>query len=139
MGRGRIFITDHSSNGTFVNGMRIASDVDFPVRRKDVVSFANEIDLDWSLVPGRKRKLIFLYIGAAVVLTGVGVLLFHLFCTGDFTFTPPWREVAPPADSVTVKSDTLKLETADLPELNQPTNVGGITPHVRMLLPRREA
>jgi pSer/pThr/pTyr-binding forkhead associated (FHA) protein len=78
MGHGKMFIIDHSSNGTFVNGMRIASDVDFPVRRKDIVSFANEVELNWKLIPGRRSRLI-LYALIAVVLAGAGVLAFCLW------------------------------------------------------------
>ncbi|MDR1257813.1 MAG: FHA domain-containing protein [Tannerellaceae bacterium] len=123
-GRGRIFVTDHSSNGTFVNGMRIASDVDFPVKRKDVISFANEIDLDWRFIPRRRNKLV-IYALAAVALIIVCLLVFYLWRSGAFTGILPCRDAAPYSrDSVDVKTDTLRLETADLPEFYLPARVG---------------
>ncbi|MDR1357301.1 MAG: FHA domain-containing protein [Tannerellaceae bacterium] len=109
-GNGKMFIADHSSNGTFVNGMRIASDVDFPVKRKDVVSFANEIELDWKLIPGRRKKLI-IYSAAAVVLIA-GVAVFLLWNNGCLHCAPD-RELAP-ADSLNVKADSLKMEVASI-------------------------
>ena len=47
----KIFITDQSRNGTYVNGMKMSSNVEIPVSRKDVVSFAHIYNLDWSLHP----------------------------------------------------------------------------------------
>lgn len=47
----RVFIYDQSMNGTFVNGNRISSYTDFPVKRTDSVSFANAEALDWKRVP----------------------------------------------------------------------------------------
>ena len=47
-GGGRYAIIDQSLNGTYINGMRMASNEEIPVSRKDVVSFAHIRDLDWS-------------------------------------------------------------------------------------------
>lgn len=52
----KIFITDQSRNGTYVNGMKMSSNVEIPVSRKDVVSFAHIYNLDWSLVPKQKSN-----------------------------------------------------------------------------------
>ena len=54
----KIFITDQSKNGTYVNGMKMSSNVEIPVSRKDVVSFAHIYNLDWSLVPKQKSNTI---------------------------------------------------------------------------------
>ena len=48
---GKIEIVDMSTNGTFVNGVKLRPNVPFPVSRKDVVNFANVHQLDWGLVP----------------------------------------------------------------------------------------
>lgn len=48
---GNMFLFDKSSNGTFVNGVRIPSRQDFPVYRGNMVLFANKIPLNWTLVP----------------------------------------------------------------------------------------
>ncbi|MCQ2181977.1 MAG: FHA domain-containing protein [Bacteroidales bacterium] len=48
---GDIFLTDcNSKNGTFLNGKRIASNVEVPVRRGDRIEFDN-VALNWSSIP----------------------------------------------------------------------------------------
>ncbi|MBR1394431.1 MAG: FHA domain-containing protein [Prevotella sp.] len=48
---GKMEIVDMGKNGTFVNGIRLRPNVPVPVKRKDVVSFANVSQLDWKQVP----------------------------------------------------------------------------------------
>ena len=55
---GKIYLTDQSLNGTYVNGMKMSSNVEIPVSRKDVVSFAHIYNLDWSLIPSQKKHRI---------------------------------------------------------------------------------
>ena len=62
----KIFITDQSRNGTYVNGMKISSNVEVPVSRRDVISLAHVIDFDWSLIPKQRPK--FLIIASVIVL-----------------------------------------------------------------------
>lgn len=47
---GKMEIVDTSTNGTFVNGVRIRSNIPFPVSRKDVINFGNVRKLDWSQI-----------------------------------------------------------------------------------------
>ena len=61
---GKMTIMDQSHNGTYVNGIRIASNVPVPVTRKDNVSFAHIARLDWNLVPRPISPLV--WVGAAV-------------------------------------------------------------------------
>lgn len=56
---GRMTIIDQSSNGTYVNGIRISSNVPVPVSRKDTVSLAHVAKLDWSQVP--KSNMLYQY------------------------------------------------------------------------------
>lgn len=53
----KIYLIDQSRNGTYVNGMKMSSNVEIPVTRKDVVSFAHIYNLDWSLVPAPKSNV----------------------------------------------------------------------------------
>lgn len=48
---GSMFIYDKSANGTFVNGIKIPRNQDFPVIRGNTVLFANKLNLNWALVP----------------------------------------------------------------------------------------
>ncbi|MBC7892067.1 MAG: FHA domain-containing protein, partial [Sphingobacteriaceae bacterium] len=48
---GKLFLQDQSMNGTFVNGVRISSYTQFPLRRGDAVTFGEGARLDWNQVP----------------------------------------------------------------------------------------
>lgn len=48
---GKMTIIDQSSNGTYVNGIRITQNVPVPVTRKDIISLAHVIKLDWNQIP----------------------------------------------------------------------------------------
>jgi len=77
---GKIFITDHSRNGTWVNGIRISPNVDYPLKRGDNVSFSHSAELNWALIPKRMNKmLIYMLAGAAtiIVLGIAGWLMFR--------------------------------------------------------------
>jgi len=74
---GKIFITDHSSNGTFVNGVKISQSVDYPVKRGDSISFAHVAELNWDLIPRTANKLIY-YLAGAIIVVGIGISLYFL-------------------------------------------------------------
>ena len=61
---GGMEIVDMSKNGTFVNGVRLRPNVPFPVKRTDVVNFADVAQLDWSQVPDPMK---YYKLGAAAV------------------------------------------------------------------------
>lgn len=65
---GKMTITDQSHNGTYVNGIRISSNVPVPVTRKDNVSFAHVARLDWNRIPDTRGTIIKFAIAAVVVL-----------------------------------------------------------------------
>lgn len=48
---GKMTIIDQSSNGTYVNGIRITQNVPVPVTRKDIISLAHVVKLDWNQIP----------------------------------------------------------------------------------------
>lgn len=67
---GKMFIIDHSTNGTWVNGVKISQSVDYPIKRGDTVSFGHAAELNWELVPRTANKLL-LYILIVVLLFGI--------------------------------------------------------------------
>lgn len=74
-GRRKMTITDQSCNGTYINGIRIASNVEVPVSRKDVISFAHIRDLDWSELPGAGHtgwKYLLVSLLSVFMLVGIG-------------------------------------------------------------------
>jgi hypothetical protein len=50
---GRISIIDLSSNGTWINGVRMEKGKEYPINRGDHVRFANLFDLDWRVLDMR--------------------------------------------------------------------------------------
>ena len=47
---GKITIYDQSTNGTYINGVKIKSQVDTPVTTSDSIVFAKTAQLDWNLI-----------------------------------------------------------------------------------------
>lgn len=72
---GKYFILDQSMNGTYINGIRVASGVQVPVTRKDVISFAHVAELDWDQIPKPilpAVKFALIGLAAFVVIGGLG-------------------------------------------------------------------
>ena len=65
---GKMTITDQSTNGTYINGQRISSNVPVPVTRKDSISFAHVTTFDWNIIPKSNKWVTYLIIGLAVAL-----------------------------------------------------------------------
>jgi len=49
---GNYYIYDQSTNGTFVNGVKVKPKVDYPVSTSDTISLSNTYQLDWNKIPG---------------------------------------------------------------------------------------
>lgn len=70
---GKMTIIDQSSNGTYVNGIRISQNVPVPVTRKDVVSLAHVAKLDWEQVPKSNPNPWIWYVIAIVAAVGITI------------------------------------------------------------------
>ena len=68
----KMTIMDHSSNGTFINGIKITSNTPVPVTRRDIVSFANVSDLDWNRIPNPAKKIVTICFSIVI---GIAVLV----------------------------------------------------------------
>lgn len=121
---GKITITDMSSNGTYVNGIRIASNVPVPVTRKDNVSFAHVAKLDWNQVPRELGWLRYL-IGAiaALLLVCIAVLVFR-YCDRAKQDSSNGPVPAAIEQTDTTKQDTTKK---DNPEAKKEATKGDST------------
>ena len=69
---GKMTIVDQSHNGTYVNGIRISSNVPVPVTRKDNISFAHVARLDWNQIPNTSASIIRWGIIGVIALALVG-------------------------------------------------------------------
>ncbi len=102
---GKMTIVDQSTNGTYVNGMRINSNVPYPVTRKDSISFAHVARLDWNLIPSSNRILKYAAIGviSLLLIGGIGFGGYRYLEDSDSDQHTP---------SVTVQ-DTVKKEKSE--------------------------
>ena len=76
---GQYTISDQSTNGTYVNGMRISSGVEVPVSRKDTINFAHVADLDWSIIPNPRNKLLIILGSVIGGLLLLGAIFFGMY------------------------------------------------------------
>ncbi len=75
---GKMTITDQSTNGTYINGQKISSNVPVPVTRKDSVSFAHVSTLDWNMIPKSSKVGTYLFIGLAVAIVAALAIFYFL-------------------------------------------------------------
>lgn len=111
---GKLWIIDKSTNGTYINGIRIASNVPVPVSRKDDVSFAKVRHLDWTTIPDPSRKikigaLAALAVIALVVLACIIVPLFKSSPAPDVNNVPSYN----PPPATTAPDTTSKQKPAE--------------------------
>lgn len=74
---GKMTIIDQSSNGTYVNGIRISQNVPVPVTRKDIVSLAHVAKLDWNQIPKSNQWIKYL-IGAVIAVAVILGIIFGI-------------------------------------------------------------
>ena len=121
----KIFLIDQSRNGTYVNGMKMSSNVEIPVSRKDVVSFANMYNLDWSLVPkhkGNTIKTIFIILGSLIVVTGIAYAIISYLNNQeavDTTTDPTQEETIKPDTEVVRDTEVVTKEKPKAKEVKQ--------------------
>lgn len=100
---GKMTLVDQSSNGTYVNGIRISPNVPVPVTRKDVISLAHVAKLDWNQVP-KSNQWIKYVIGCIIVVVVVIVVIFGFKAMrGGSTANPQQQTIPEVADSTMLK------------------------------------
>lgn len=81
---GKMEIVDMGQNGTWVNGVKLRPGVPFPVKRKDVVNFAEVSQLNWSRVPNPTKYLkLVVYVSVLLLLFIVAVCLIFSNCPSN--------------------------------------------------------
>ena len=123
---GEMEIVDMSKNGTSVNGIRLRPNVPFPVSRKDVVTFADVAQLDWSKVPDPLKyyKLGALIVGGLIVLLLAIFLVKNLFSDS----TPEQQPVKPAIEQV---QKPVQNDNEQLPQTEQKEEAQTEAPDVR--------
>lgn len=107
---GKMTITDQSSNGTYVNGIKISPNVAVPVTRKDSVSFAHVATLDWNMIPKSRMWVNYLLIGLGV--SAVAALIVLLLTREHTPYNRPngGEPIAVDTLKSQSKADSLKVE-----------------------------
>lgn len=111
-GRKKMTITDQSCNGTYINGIRITSNVEVPVSRKDVISFAHIRDLDWTEIPGAGHagvKSLLILLLSVCILGGIGYGIYRQL-SGNFKPDTPQekpRTTIPEQKDTVIRTDTV--------------------------------
>ena len=95
---GKMTITDQSTNGTYINGQKISSNVPVPVTRKDSVSFAHVSTLDWNMIPKSSKVGTYLLIALAAAIVAALAIFYFL----------REKPVKPSEDNPPVVADTTK-------------------------------
>jgi len=125
----KIFLIDQSRNGTYVNGMKMSSNVEIPVSRKDVVSFAHIYNLDWDLVPkhkGNSIKAILIILAGLIVMTGIAYAVISYLNKKEAIDTPtviPESQFTPPIQEETIKPDTVVVRDTVVVAKEKPKEV----------------
>lgn len=69
--KGKYWLMDTSTNGTYVNGLKITPGMEVCVNRDDEISFAHIENLDWSQIPRQKHTALIIIIACGVLLLGL--------------------------------------------------------------------
>lgn len=128
---GKMQIVDTSENGTFINGARIKSHTATPVKRRDIVTFANGQRLDWRRVPNPSKKVY--WVVGVLLLCITCLAVFLLLQKSGFPINPEVPMEHALKDTVAVKShnvpienynkkedkDTVKADSIDIPSAEE--------------------
>lgn len=74
-GNGKCYISDQSMNGTYINGIRMRPGVEVPVKRDDIITFANVATLDWNLIPRTYHRELIVAACVFAVLLSLGLIV----------------------------------------------------------------
>lgn len=109
---GKYTIVDNSTNGTYVNGIRISPNVPVPVTRKDIISFAHVSQFDWGRVPKSNKGL------RTLILSLVALLVVACLTFGVLKIQEMNKGTS--QEKPVVESDTIKKEKPDTTKTEEP-------------------
>ncbi len=73
----KLFITDHSTNGTYLNGVRLQSNTEYRVTKKDEVRFADAAYLEWNALPVKHSLSLWVIIPSIVSLLLILAFIYY--------------------------------------------------------------
>lgn len=116
--RGKMTLTDLSSNGTYINGIKMSPNVAVPVTRNDTISFAHVATLDWEMISKPKGWLTWLIIGLCVAVVAALAVLLSTQRWNPFGTGKDPTEI--PADSLQVVDSLPVMDSIANDSLNKP-------------------
>lgn len=133
---GKYYLSDQSMNGTYINGIRMRSGVEIPVRREDTISFAHVADLDWNMIPRPLNRVMILISSILLILLSlilVVVLSVHIgksLCQSPSEPEQSAAGAAPkPLPANPSDTDSLKVPREELPSVKKPAPNGEVKKH----------
>lgn len=103
---GKMEIISTGSNGTFVNGFRIKSNIPYKVTRKDVISFAHIRQLDWATIPDPFKPIRIGIIGFFIIIFTITAIWLWSQRTNKYIDSTPYKtDVKSNNDSQTPEED----------------------------------
>lgn len=109
---GKMTLIDQSSNGTYVNGIRISPNVPVPVTRKDIISLAHVAKLDWNQVPKSNQWVKYLIGGIIAVIVILAVIFGMKAINGGSTDNPEQPTTTAIQDSTLLKQkEAVRLDS----------------------------
>lgn len=113
---GNYTITDCSTNGTYVNGIKIEPNVEVPIRRTDKISFAHMVYFNWDLIPNYKKKTLILVlslVAGIIVLSAIAFVVLKFQGHSNYDSGYNWGNqqiVSPPNESPTQVRDSIEAK-----------------------------
>ena len=107
---GKMTITDDSSNGTYINGIRITAGTPVPVSRKDVVTFAQVAELDWKRIPNASIRTFWTVLAVVFVLCAAGFAAFYFIRTNQEKKAQEQARVEETFRQLQARADTLAVQ-----------------------------
>ena len=118
----KMFIIDHSTNGTYKNGIKLIPNMEYPVSTEDEVSFGGVSFLDWNRVIGMGKsgsssssKVVLTVVICAVVVIAVAAAALLYFKPFEKTAqeAPLVEEVAKETQAEEQKEEAVAAEEAE--------------------------
>ena len=102
--KGHYKVVDQSTNGTYVNGIRLEKFAEVPVTRKDDITFASVCSLDWDAIPKPRKATVWIAILVPLVVLLLGAAAAYIW------WLPAYRATHNPV--VVTEADSLHFKAA---------------------------
>lgn len=127
--KGKLWLMDTSTNGTYLNGIRIASNVEMEVTRKDEITFACVDRLDWNQIPKKKNKQLWIILSISILVLIALVVALCLLLIPSKTTNSEDVVIAPLTESVdTLQTTEIEMDSIVRVEVNVPVKEKVETP-----------